>query len=141
MKNTLDAIDILYDLIDVDELKSLITGNVYNGDRPADSKFEDVTINAITLGDGNIQRGTLNVNCHVPDLQIKTPDLVYRIKNHDRLKLIISTALTILNGNRGTFWKDGRLWVSNISGPIAQPEIHQHYVNIRVEMKLHANYN
>lgn len=142
MKTSFDATDILFGVLDVHELKSAISGGLFHQDsRPVNSKLEDVVINIITIGDTNVQGAVLNVNIYVPDKKIKGTDEYYQAPGRQRLNAITSVVVGILKGNKGRYWKDGQLRITNISGLIPEPEIKQHYINIRVSMKLHANYS
>ena len=72
--SSIDTDDILYQLIQqaVNEGVITISGVVCpQGERPDDSKAEDIVINTITVTHDKPQTGTSNVNIYASDLKVK----------------------------------------------------------------------
>ena len=128
-----DTDDILFQVLNgSDELKAAISGGIYTTDRPDNSEKEDITVNTITVTGSMPQRGTSNVNIHVPDLQAKIKGQEQRKANKERLRQITTLVISILEAAR----VEGLLfWVANQT-TIKEPETNQHYTNLRIEWNI-----
>jgi hypothetical protein len=114
------------------ELKAAISGGIYTTDRPDNSEKEDITINTITVTGDRPQRGTSNVNIHVPDLKLKIEGQEQRKENRERLHQLTTLVISILEAAR----VNGLLfWVSNQT-TLKEPDIDQHYTNLRIEWNI-----
>jgi hypothetical protein len=142
MKTPFDASEILFNYLNVSELTSVISGSVYHhNERPIESINEDVVVGTLSMTDMNVQGAVLNINIYAKDIKNQSANKFYSNPDRVKLKTITAKVVEVLGGNKGKYWKDGELKVKMISGVIPEAEIKQHYVNIRVSMKLHANYN
>lgn len=142
LKTTLDAVDVIYDMLDSINLRSIISGDLYKYDsRPADSEKEDIVVNAITVAEGLIQNGVCNVNIHVPDLKKTNGNALYDVPDEDRLKTILNKVVECLGKNHGRSFKNGNSYISNISNPIKEPELHEHFINVRINIEFHNQLN
>lgn len=133
-----DTNDILFAVLTAsEELKSAISGGIYNTDRPDNSGKEDITINTISVN-GNIpQGGTSNVNIHVPDLKLKIKGQEQRKIDRERLREITHLVIAALEAAN----VEGLLfWVSNET-VIAEDAIQQHYANLRITWNIHKTNN
>ena len=128
-----DTDNILFEVLNVsDELKSAISGVIYTTDRPDNSEKEDITVNTITVTGSMPQRGTSNINIHVPDLQAKIKGQEQRKADRERLRQITTLVISILEAAR----VEGLLfWVANQT-TIKEPEVNQHYTNLRIEWNI-----
>jgi len=128
-----DTDDILFQVLNgSEELKAAISGGIYTTDRPDNSEKEDITVNTITVTGSMPQRGTSNVNIHVPDLQAKIKGQEQRKANKERLRQITTLVISILEAAR----VEGLLfWVANQT-TIKEPETNQHYTNLRIEWNI-----
>lgn len=128
-----DTDDILFQVLNVsDELKAAISGGIYTTDRPDNSEKEDITVNTITVTGSMPQRGTSNVNIHVPDLQAKIKGQEQRKADKERLRQVTALVISILEAAR----VEGLLfWVANQT-TIKEPETNQHYTNLRIEWNI-----
>ena len=70
MKTPVKLIQDIFSLLDVPAVKSSISGGVYPGKRPDGSRKEDVVVNCLPVTGDQLQRGIVNVNIHVPNLEI-----------------------------------------------------------------------
>jgi hypothetical protein len=115
------------------ELKAEISGGIYTeSERPDNSEKEDITVNTVTVTGNMPQRGTSNVNIHVPDLKLKIHGQEQRKINRERLQKITDMAVSILETAR----VEGlAFWISNET-LIKEPAIYQHYTNLRIEWNI-----
>lgn len=74
MITILDAVSTLSNIIDNSALKTAINGGVYELKRPDNSLTEDVVIVPLTQIDEVWSEGVINVNIHVPDIQVVIKD-------------------------------------------------------------------
>jgi hypothetical protein len=131
MKNGLEMIDDAYQILNVPEVVSIITGNLYQLVRPKNSILEDIVINGLPITNTQLQQGVFNVNIHVPNLtDVKIggnpdetqPDLV-------RLKAISEIVVEKLADVVGY---DYRFSAQNGGYPIRDTDL-TWYMNIRVD--------
>jgi hypothetical protein len=115
------------------ELRAAISGGIYTeSERPDNSEQEDITVNTITVTGNMPQRGTSNVNIHVPDLKLNISGQQQRKINRARLQEITNMVVSILE----TAKVEGlAFWISNET-VIKEPEIYQHYANLRIEWNI-----
>lgn len=135
MKTAFDSIETVFPYLDVIDLKSIISGSVFRNNARGNSKDEDVCINALSVDDSQRQQGLVNVNIYVPDVKEKRGNEFVPVANDAKLGVISKKVVELLGGKPGHYFKGGNFWVSNISGPMAEPEIKQHKINVRVEIR------
>ena len=70
MKTPVKLTQDVFSMIDVPAVKNSISGSVYPGKRPDGSRKEDVVVNCLPVTGDQLQKGVVNVNIHVPNLQI-----------------------------------------------------------------------
>ncbi|MDY3344392.1 hypothetical protein PG326_03915 [Riemerella anatipestifer] len=78
MITSLDLASIVYKSVSNSNIKSLINGDVYLGERPFDSKKNDVVIGALSVPNTILQESVVLVNIYAKDLfdgQSHLPDL------------------------------------------------------------------
>lgn len=128
MKTTLEIIDILYQVLNVADVKAAITGGVYKASRPMNSKAIDVVIGCLPTNNLQLQTAVANVNIHVPNLTINVGG-VQDTSQPDFAKLRTLSALVIskLEGGTSTHWFE--VQQQNI---FAEHDLREHYSNIRV---------
>ena len=109
-----------------------ITGVVYNGNRPLNSKNEDITIRTMSIaGDGFPQEALTNINCYVNDIAESHGGYVKDGVRLDALsKAIVDFIDTIEIPNTA-------FEVENIT-EVSEEAIHQHYLNVRVRTDIYA---
>ncbi|MDR1459790.1 MAG: hypothetical protein LBI60_06220 [Bacteroidales bacterium] len=138
MITSFDMDEILFQVLSGNAgLKAAISGGIYTTNRPDNSDKEDITVNTITVTGDKPQRGTSNVNIHVPDLKLNIKGQEQRKCNRERLKQITYLVISILE----TTSVNGLLfWVSNQT-ILRDSKIEQHYANLRIEWNICKNSN
>jgi hypothetical protein len=135
-KTTFDQDEILFQLLNGSSaLKAAISGGIYVGVRPDNSVLEDVVINSVVVADGSIQLGVANVNIHVADRDVTSGGKTYKAPNVSRLKAITNIVYPLVQEVYGDFYV---FFVEN-QNTIREPEIKQHYVNLRIRFEFHAS--
>ena len=134
--SSIDTDDILYQLITqaVNEGVIAISGVVCpQGERPDDSKAEDIVINTITVTHEKPQTGTSNVNIYAADKKVRINGKEQYKANRERLREI---------GNALTDFLDAQN-VADLEFEIEQDvtikeiEVRQHYRNLRISWNIH----
>lgn len=111
-----------------------ISGGIYPGERPDDSVKEDITINTIALLQESVpQTGVTNINIHVSDTIVQIAGQPQSKMNTTRLKEVSGLVLGALRAARVT----GLKFVVTNQTILANPEISQHYVNLRINWSIH----
>ena len=90
MKTSMELEDLMTDIIKT-RMAGVISGSVYNDDRPVNSKDEDITVNVLAGRLGQKQLTTINVNIYVPD-EWKQKRYV---KNRKRLNFLTKIVLEL----------------------------------------------
>jgi len=129
---------IIFALLNDHDVRTSITGNLIVGSVVGDFTKENVTINSLTLGSGDIQRGIVNVNIHVPDISVTVGGKTTKQRNNERLKTLTEMVAEVLmsNGYSSTynFWLDEESAFTvfkNTDG------IDNHFANIKIQFKFH----
>ena len=133
MLTSFDTDNILFQVLSgSDELKTAITGGIYTTDRPDNSEREDITVNTITVNGDTPQKGTPNVNIHVPDLVVNIEGQEQRQADKDRLQELTNLVITVLKAAQ----IEGLIfWVANQT-TIRELKVSQHYTNLRIEWNI-----
>ena len=76
MKDSFDLTGDIISLIDYPAIKSMITGGIYADDRPDNSQLIDIVVNSLGVTNRQFQKGSGNVNVHVPNLPSGRKDSV-----------------------------------------------------------------
>jgi hypothetical protein len=137
MITSFDTDDILFEVLSASEdLKNAITGGIYpESERPDNSEREDITVNTISVTGNMPQRGTSNVNIHVCDLRLKIKGQEQRKANRERLRELTNIVVSILEN---AIVAGLQFWITNAT-VIKEPEIYQHYTNLRIEWNIVIN--
>lgn len=134
MKISFDTDDILYQILSSNtELKNMVTGGIYKGERPDSSEKEDIVINTITVTQELPQQGASNVNIYVPDMLIKIAGKPQRKANTERLRALTNKVLNVL---ADASVEGLMFWVTNQS-VLKEPDVFQHFSNLRIEWNIH----
>lgn len=136
MKQTFDTNEILFEILKGSSaITSAITGGVYVDERPMNSDKEDITINTIALTqDSEPQLGTSNVNIHVPDKTVSIGGMQQKVTDNARLKTICGLVIEAI---RTAKIQGLKMLIETQTNPLAESEISQHYINIRVSWNIH----
>lgn len=136
MKQTFDTDAVLYKTLKADTgiTGASLTGDIWVRQRPEGSKLEDIVVNTIALTQDSFpQIGTSNINVHVPDLAVTVNGAQTKVSNDKRLKAISALVLSAIR----TVKVPGLKMIIEGQNVIQEPEINQHYVNIRVNWNIH----
>lgn len=127
MYDIFDANDMIFEAINVAEVKNSIKGKLYKDCRPINSLNEDIVVNTITITTVfKPQLATSNINIYVPDLELG-------IKNSRRLKEI-SRVVRKLFENHQFIGKS--VYISDL-GIIQEENKKEHYVNLRIQWRIY----
>jgi hypothetical protein len=138
MITSFDTDDILFKVLSGNAaLKAAISGGIYpESERPDNSEKEDICINTITVTRNYTpQSGTSNVNIYVPDLRLKIDGQEQRKIDRERLREITNQVISIIEAAR---IEGFAFWIANET-VIKEPEIYQHYTNLRIEWNILIN--
>ena len=135
MKQTYDIESIVFKALRSNQtLVNELNGGVYLGQRPVNSDKEDVVINTIALTqEFKPQLGTSNINIHVADKVVTIGGAQQKVEDRVRLKQLSELVLTTI---RAGIVKGMKMVVENQS-TLKEPEISQHFVNIRINWIIH----
>jgi hypothetical protein len=102
VQSRFNILSALYRLLNVPEIKDVITGKVYIGEPPYTGGKEDVSLNLITNPNRYIQSGHGNVNIYLPKLASNRDNL----KRFDEIVNIILPLLKSarITTEKGTFY-------------------------------------
>ncbi len=133
MKTSFDLNSIVFRLLN-SEAGSAINGGIYTeDDRPADSDKEDIVINTIDSTQAYLpQIATSNVNIYVPDSTKNINGKNQMTMNKTRLNAITKIVLRILREAH----IDGLALIPVGQTTLSEPDIDQHFVNIRIEWNI-----
>jgi hypothetical protein len=117
----------VFQLIRDSSLKSIISGGIYrDGMRPFNSDKEDVIVSFLTGIDGQFQRGIVNINIFVPDIDFGGQS---KVKNIARCNLIEQVCSGIISSLK----KDGyRFSLDSLIQTFKAEETSQHFVNVKL---------
>jgi hypothetical protein len=136
MKQTFDTDNYLYGVLKASTvLVAALTGGIYvMGERPDDSIKEDVVINTIDLTQNYVpQLGTSNVNIHVSDIDVTIGGKQQKKANRARMQSLTTTVLSVLSAAK----IEGLKYIVTNQTTIKEPEMSQHFVNLRIEWSIH----
>lgn len=132
MKNSVfDGKQWIYDLLNINEVKSNISGKIYKNKRPTESKLEDIVINSILMDNSFLQDGTFNVNCYVPFLSVTINNISQSMPNEKRLSEIFQIVNPLLDD---VFKDDFNLTIERHETIDVETE-KASYINFRINLK------
>lgn len=130
MKTVIDMVDDMYVLLNVSPVTSvLLSGDVFLDSRPDNNRNECVVINSLPITGEQLQRAVVNVNIHVPNLQLTIngqPDTSQ--PNRIRLKIISDVVIPLI---KDAVINNTLTGIQNIT-MVNDKEIKEHFLNIRV---------
>lgn len=133
-----DAVDLVANVIDNSTLKTFVSGGIYKLERPDNSKVEDIVILPITQVDDQWSEGVINVNIHVPNMQVAikdkaTGDIRPQSKpNTIRLKSIAEQVKNVLQDFWGNSTNSPYQMYIQSQNIINDNISHEYYFNIRI---------
>ncbi|MBA4852077.1 hypothetical protein [Emticicia sp. BO119] len=135
MKTTAHQDNILYNLINTSALKTLVLGGLYKGERPLDSREEDIVITSMMIGEGTLQEGVANVNIYIPKSVANIGGKSQTIKNTARCEQVLIVAMEVLKESYGSYYS---LWASR-QQDFDEPEINQTRLSFRIEFRIDSS--
>ena len=130
MKQAYDLDEILFRLFNSStQLKSVISGGIYLGQRPDNSEKEDIVISTISITqEYSPQIATSNINIHVSDLLQSISGKQMRFENRIKIKSISEIVLNLIRESK---FEDLTVYLE-AQNVIREPIIFQSYSNIRL---------
>lgn len=129
MKIGIDLVDSTYDLLNVPAVQVIMSGDIFPDGRPDNHRKECITINSLPVTGEQLQRAVVNVNIHVPNLQLTIngqPDTSQ--PNRKRLKVISDIVIPLI---KDAVINNTLTGIQNV-GMVNDKEIKEHFLNIRV---------
>lgn len=109
-------------------LQFALSGDIYTaGERPENSDKEDIVISAISYQHSTPAQAVSNINIHVPDIAVNIGGTPQYKTNRDRLRDLTEMVVYIIEG---TTIEGVGLHVDTTQ-VFAEPNAHEHYMNIR----------
>lgn len=135
MKLTFDTDTTLFQTLKADsEITSELSGGIYIRQRPDNSTKEDIVVNTIALSQEFApQIGTSNINIHVTDKTVNIGGAQQKVADLARLKVLSKLVVDRIRA----VVVPGLSMSIEVQNTIREPEINQHYVNIRINWSIH----
>lgn len=106
-----------------------ITGGVYIAERPDGSGKEDIVVNCLSLSQyPPPQRGTSNVNIHVPDITARISGQTVRRANDARIEELTTIAVKAI---KAMTVEGAQHYISSVT-TMREANGSEHYANIRI---------
>ena len=96
MKTSFYFRTLIYEILQNSPISAIITGNIYNGNRPANSSKEDITLHYLSGINRPFQEATLLIHIYFAD--IESIDGSYPIEDTERGGFLAALACNILDG-------------------------------------------
>jgi hypothetical protein len=135
MKTDFELNTLLYQKLNSDTaFKTALGGGIYIKKRPLNSAAEDTVINTINITRTHSpQRARSVVNIYVPDANVNVGGVNQKMPNDTRMRTLAGLALTAIESAKV---EGVSLYVSQM-GNLAEPDINQHFVNLRVDWHIY----
>jgi hypothetical protein len=128
MRTSFNIVDIIYKELYA-AISGAITGKVYKNSRPVNSNKEDVVVGSLPINAEQIQRAVVNVNIHVPNLQVSIGGQQDSQADTARLSQLTTMVIGVLKDKvYNDYWFDiqqQNLFKDETTG--------DHYSNIRID--------
>jgi hypothetical protein len=128
MKTSLEAVDFAYKALSSSPLAGMISGGIWKVKRPQNSSLEDIVINALPLTKSPLQRGIINVNIYVPNLELGTDPKDKSQPNTLRLKTLGQQVQTLFED----YYSPDRKTNLQIEKDQLFDEGNAHFLNFRI---------
>lgn len=126
----------IYNFLRSSDLAGKLSGKVYrNGCRPRDSRLEDATVTFTAGLPDQIQTGVVTINIFVPD--IDPDDDGTWIEDGSRTEELEILAQEWVDGLTAAI-SDYKFALQQIIHTVDEPEIHQHFVVVRLKYEYFA---
>lgn len=88
---------LIYKILTQSRRLDIISGGIFTaGERPDDSRGEDIVINNISFEHSRPARGVSNINIHVPDIEVNINGTPQRKADRDRMQEIADAVISVL---------------------------------------------
>jgi len=126
MKTTFDINDILFPIINTDEVQATIDGRVYRNKKPLNSELQDIIIIPLSNynGDEIVNDATFMVNCYCKNFNNGTPNIT-------KLRAITEAIIAEIE----TYNNTSNYYIFDITNQILLQDTDQvsmSYVNLRI---------
>lgn len=128
----------VFKLVRADAIAGMITGGVYkNGTRPFNSNSEDIVVIFLTGLDGQKQRGIVNINAYVPDIDNGNELFVKNVSRIKTLGTALNNLKESLMSSKLNLERSGYRFLSDESmiQSFQEEGINQHYLNMRLKFE------
>lgn len=132
MMNTTQILDIYFGILAKGTAKSNINGGLYKDIRPS-TVNEDIVINALPVSNESIQECSVNINIHVPDINVNFEGKPVSVPNHKKLSDLAGKVITDIEQKHSSSYY---IYVE-FQSLIREPETKSHYVNVRTKFITH----
>ncbi|WP_139959173.1 hypothetical protein [Flavicella sediminum] len=143
MKSVFNIINAARNLLNVEVVRSSISGSIYKVEAPKKG-LEDITINVLTIGGDYLQRGVLNVNLYLKDLKsgLANTKRFEELSNIilpllDNKKAVDYDITMIVNGQEQSLFEDHSYVFFEIDSPGVilkdQERENTHFLNIKLK--------
>ena len=130
MYDIFDANELLFQALNVAEVKALINGAVYNGSRPLNSQKQDIVVNTITITQQfTPQTATSNINIYTQDLT--GPGIPPQ--NVAKMKAISRKVVEIMQSKN---YLGKSVYIVH-QGILQDANNNEHYLNLRLQWKIY----
>lgn len=119
-------------------LVTLIGGNVYRkSTRPFNSQAEDIVVSFLAGQDGQKQTSVVNVNAYVSDIDNGDEVFVKDVERCTEIGVALCVFKESLITAKFDFPKAGYKYLAdgNVIETFEEPDIHQHFVNLRLKIE------
>jgi hypothetical protein len=107
MRDGFDINDDIRSLIDVDEVKNAIDGQIWIIHRHNNSKKTDIVIRMLAGNNEQIQQAVVNVRIHTPDLRLTLDGKVSSIPDHRTFNKLSNLLIPLLDERyMPSFWTE-----------------------------------
>lgn len=140
IKTALQVVDEICQVLAAVPAQVGLSGELRKVSRRTNSAKEDIVVSPVYLTSGQMQRGTFNVNIHVPNLENQASGNSMMVDSYqpnlERMEAIAQACISALNetylfdcmvdlGNAGEPLRDGDNWVYNLSITYYSPRVNE----------------
>lgn len=124
----------IYAMFQMGSLPGIIGGMLYKyGMRPKDSETEDAVVRFVTCLPGQVQDGTAVVNIYVPDVKVYNDGIMRKnIARCTELEQAAEEWVQSLSAAKSDYLFE----LAQTIYTEEEPDIHQHFITIRLKYKL-----
>ena len=137
LKTSFDILDLIFPILNVANITSLISGEVYRTRRPVNSDSQDITISVLSIVDTNdvIQEAIVNINIFIENIR---SDDYAGLPNESKLKTVADAVITELESyaETSTYFNFDIIWMNLLPDEDNKKDS---YYNIRLNCRIENN--